>query len=184
MRRRSTRAPIRIIVPFAAGGGGDLSARIVAQPLSQALGQPVIVETRPGGDGQVAALETLRAAPDGHTIFAASASAMAAVPALRKVAPYDPLADFTPISSFFDSSFFVFVHPSVPVRSLGELFDHARANPGKLNYGSGTMFSVIQHGAGAAADWHEHGACSYIWRGAGGADFIIGRIQVMLATPP
>ena len=175
--------PIRIIVPFATGGGGELSTRIIAQPLSQALGQPVIVDTKPGADGQIAAQETMRATADGHTIFAASGSALSAVPALRKTSPYDPLADFTPISSFYTASNFVLVHSSVPARSLRELIDYARTNPGKLSYGSGNTYSVV-----AMAKLLKQTGTSMVhvpYKGEGQAvlDFITGRIQVMVATP-
>jgi tripartite-type tricarboxylate transporter receptor subunit TctC len=175
--------PIHIIVPFAAGGGGDLTARVIAQPLSQALGQPVIVDLKPGADGQIAALETMRATADGYTIFAASGGAMSAVPALRKTSPYDPLADFTPISSFYTASNFVLVHSSVPARSLGELIDYARTNPGKLSYGSGNTYSVV-----AMAQLLQQTRTNMVhvpYKGEGPAvlDFITGRIQVMVATP-
>lgn len=175
--------PIRIIVPFPPGGGGELTARVIAQPLSQALGQPVNVETKPGADGQIAAIETMRATADGYTIFAANAGAMSAVPALRKVPPYDPTVDFTPISSFYIATFFVFVHPSVPARSLGELVDYARTNPGKLSYGTGNTFSIV-----AMAQLLKQTRTSMVhvpYKGEAPAvlDFITGRIQVMLATP-
>ncbi len=175
--------PIRIIVPFPPGGGGDFSARVVAQPLSQALGQPVTVETKPGADGQLAALETIRSAADGYTIFAANAGAMFAVPALRKAPPYDPLTDFTPISSFYTATFFVLVHPSVPARSLGQLIDYARANPDRLSYGSGNTFSVV--GMAQLLLQTRTSMVHVPYKGEAPAvlDFITGRIQVMLATP-
>lgn len=175
--------PIRIIVPFAAGGGADLITRIVAQPLSQALGQPVIIDTKPGADGQIAALETMRAAPDGYTIFMGTAGAMSANSALRKAPQYDPLVDFTPISSFFLATFFIFVHSSLPAHSLGGLIDYARMNPDKLSYGSGNTFSIV-----VMAQILKHTQTSMVhvpYKGEAPAmlDFTTGRVQVMLATP-
>ena len=135
--------PVRLIVPFSAGSGADLSGRSVAGALSQTFGQQVLVENRAGADGQIAALEIKRSAPDGYTLFWGSASSLSAVPALRKVAPYDTVADFTPLALLGHFTFILCTHPSVPAATARELVAHLRANPGKLNYGGASMSSII-----------------------------------------
>jgi len=135
--------PIRVLVPFGAGSSTDIVMRILAQPLGLSLGQPVVVENKPGADGAIAAAEVARAPADGHTLVLGTNSPFSAVPHLRRNAPYDALADFTPVSLVGNYTFFVVVHPSVPVRTLGELIAHARANPGKLNYGTGNTSSIV-----------------------------------------
>src|SRR5688572_7100196 len=121
--------PIRLIVPFPPGGAAELGARIFTQPLGQALGQTVVVETKPGADGAIAAEAVMRAAPDGYTLFYATNTAFNWVLATRKNPPYNPLADFTPVSLVGYFGFFLFTHPSVPAKSVAELIAHARANP-------------------------------------------------------
>jgi tripartite-type tricarboxylate transporter receptor subunit TctC len=123
--------PVRFIVPFPPGGLADLVGRIVASPLSQSLGQQIIVDNRPGADGAIAAEITLKAQPDGHTIFMGTNSPMSAVPSLRKKPPYDPITRFAPIASLGRPVFFLFVHPSMPVKSVNELVQYARANPAR-----------------------------------------------------
>ena len=135
--------PIRIIMPFPAGATADTVARIVAQPLSQVLGQPVLVDNKPGADGAIAAELAAKSAPDGYTLLSAGNTQMLGVPTLRKNPPYDPVVDFAPITSMVKYAFFLVVHPSVPAKTLPELIDYVRANPGKLNYASGNINGIL-----------------------------------------
>jgi tripartite-type tricarboxylate transporter receptor subunit TctC len=135
--------PIRFIVGFPPGGSADPTTRIIGHALSEQMGQPVVVENRPGADSALAAEQMTRIAPDGYTIMFASNSAMTAAVALRKLPLYDPLKDFTPISMVGRATVFFYVHPSVPAKTLKEFVEHARANPGKLNYGTGNPLSIL-----------------------------------------
>jgi tripartite-type tricarboxylate transporter receptor subunit TctC len=134
---------IRFIVPFPPGGLADYIARLLGQSLTATLGQQLLVDNRPGADGAVAGVITMKAAPDGYTVFFGTNSPMSAVPALHRNPPYDPIADFTPISLLGRFTFFLFVSPSVPARTLAELIEYARANPGKLNYGTGNTSAIV-----------------------------------------
>ena len=126
---------VRIVVPFAAGGVGDLTARIVAQKLAELLGQSVVIENRPGAGGVVAADSVARAEPDGHTLFLMS-NGTAVTAGLFKSLPFDTVKDFTPVSTlgYFDIA--VVVLANSPHKTLGELVAFGKANPGKLNVGS------------------------------------------------
>jgi tripartite-type tricarboxylate transporter receptor subunit TctC len=135
--------PIRFIVGFPPGGSADPTTRIVGAALQEQLGQPVVVENRPGADSAIAAEQVSRMAPDGYTIMFASNSAMTAAVALRKNPAYDPLKDFTPISMVGRATVFFYVHPSVPAKTLKEFVEHVRANPGKLVYGTGNPLSIL-----------------------------------------
>lgn len=135
--------PIRLIVSFPPGGTADVVARLLARPVSQALGQTIVVDNRAGADGALAAVIAMNAAPDGYTLFFGSNSAMSAVPTLRKEPPYDPRTDFTPVSFIGRFTFFLFAYPALPAKTLSELIDYARANPGKLNYGSGNTTGIV-----------------------------------------
>src|SRR5215475_3773219 len=126
--------PIKIIVSQAAGGTPDIICRIISERLSQALGQQIVVENRPGGGNVVGAQAAAHAAPDGYTLFFATAAALVTNPYTFKSLPYDPLADFVSVSMIAKGPFVVLAHPSVPAKSLPELFAYDKANPGKLSF--------------------------------------------------
>lgn len=126
--------PIKLIVPFAAGGGNDGIARLLGQLLSDDLKQPVVVENRPGAGGKLGVEQGLRAEPDGYTLTLISNS-YSVNPSLYQL-PFDPVADMTPIGMIARAPFFVSVHPDVPANTLSELVELARSKPGELTYAS------------------------------------------------
>ncbi len=130
--------PVRFILPFPAGGPTDLLGRIIGQKFSAQLGQPVVPENRPGAGGNVGTEYGAKQAPDGYTIVLASPS-LSISPSLYKKLGYDPVKDFTSISMVAQIPNVLLVHPSVPARTLKELIALAKANPGKLNFGSGGL---------------------------------------------
>lgn len=127
--------PVRLIVPFAAGGGTDTVARMIAQRMTDALGQTVVADNRPAVDGLVGSDIVAKAAPDGYTLLIVSSS-HAINPALGKKLPYDTLRDFAPITHTATQQLLFVVHPTVPARSIREAIDLAKAKPDSLNYGS------------------------------------------------
>lgn len=136
--------PLRIVVPFAAGGNVDIVTRIVATGLSEALGQSVVVENKAGANGVIGAESVARANPDGYTLFIATAETMALNPFLMKSVPYDPLKDFAAIGLMDDFPFTLTVNPQLPVKSVNDFVTYARANQGKLNFSSWGTGSIGQ----------------------------------------
>ena len=128
--------PIRFLVPFAPGGGADAMARLIGPPLSERMGQPIVVENRGGAGGTIGAALGAKAAPDGYTIVMASTN-LAAAPSLHGKLPFDPLKDFTTVTLLAQTPSLIAVHPSLPVRSVKELIALARARPGQINYAGG-----------------------------------------------
>ena len=127
--------PLRFVIPLAPGGGTDMVARRVAQRLSEALGQSVIPDNRPAVDGVIAREIVARARPDGYTLLFSSSSHAMNVAIGRKL-PYDAIRDFSPITQTANQQLILVVHPSLPVHTVHELIDYAKARPGKLNYGA------------------------------------------------
>jgi tripartite-type tricarboxylate transporter receptor subunit TctC len=175
--------PIRLIVPFPAGGAADLTARIVTQALSDTLGQPLIIDNRGGADGAIAGDAVRNAAPDGYTLLLATTTGLNAAPVLRKQPPYDPITAFTPISMVGKFGFFLFVHESLPAKTVPELLAYVRAHPGKVNYATGNGTSVLTTAQLALAEKLEMQHIPYKGDAPATADLIAGRVQVMIGTP-
>lgn len=175
--------PIRLIVPFPPSGAAELGARIFAQGLSQQLGQPVVIESKPGADGAIASEAVKIAKPDGYTLYYGTATGMSFVPAAKKVPNYDPINDFTPVSLVGIFGFFVFSHSSLPVNTIGELIAYARANPGKLNYGTGNATSILATAQFAAQQKIDAVHIPYKGDGPLSLDLVAGRVQFSIATP-
>jgi tripartite-type tricarboxylate transporter receptor subunit TctC len=174
--------PIRFIISFGAGSASDALARIAAQDLSQSLGQAVVVLPKPGADGALSGLELKRAAADGYTFLFGSNSALAVVVGLRKDPPYDPTKDFTPISYLGDNTFFVVVHPSVPVKSVSELIAHAKANPKAINYATPNTYALAATALFAANNGVVMHAVPYKSEPDAMPDLLSGRVHLMLGT--
>ncbi len=147
--------PIRVVIPFPAGGPTDVAARIIAPLLVQSLGQNIVVDNRGGSHGSIGAQIVASARPDGHTLLIGNSSPLIAVPVLRKSPPYDPERDFSPIAFLGWTPLLLVVTTDLPVRSLNELINHARANPGKLRVAAAnppTIFAMAQLRALAKLD--------------------------------
>ena len=135
--------PVRLLVPFPPGSGSDVAARSIAQQLSATLGQAFVVENKPGAGGSIAAMEVVRAAPDGYTLLVGSSSSLAANVALLKSMPYDPAKDLAAVAGVADSVTALIVKPGFPAKTLREFIAHVKQNPGKVNAGYGSSSTQI-----------------------------------------
>jgi tripartite-type tricarboxylate transporter receptor subunit TctC len=173
---------IRLVVPFPAGSATDTIARTFAAAVSASVGQPVLVDNKAGADGAIAGAEVARAAPDGYTLLMATNSPMSAVPAMRKVPPYDPVADFTPITDIGRYTFFIVAHPSLPANTVSELVQYAKANPGKLNYATGNTTGILSFAQLAALTGMDIVHVPYKGEPQALTDLIAGRVHMMVAA--
>ena len=172
---------IRLVVPFPAGGPPDVIARVVADALTTRLGQTVVVENRPGAGATVGTRSVAAAQPDGYTLLYASTTSLSIAPSLFKNVDYDPIKSFAPVAGISIGPAVVVVHPSVPAKTVAELVAHAKANPGKLNYGAG----VASPPHIAWAQWQQATGTEVLfvpYRGMAPAmsDLIGGQIQLMI----
>jgi len=126
--------PVRIVNPFAAGGGQDVLLRPLAQKLSESLKQPFVIDNKPGANGMIGSEIVAKSVPDGYTLLGGTTGALAMNAVVQPRLPYDPLKDFAPISNYADSAFILSVHPSVPAQSVMELVALAKSRPGQLTY--------------------------------------------------
>ncbi len=177
-------SPIRLVVPFAPGGGADLMARILAGPLGKRLGQPVVIENKPGGGATLGADFVAKSAPDGYTLLWTTPGPQITNPYLMPKLPYDPFRDFTAIATVVTAVNVLVVTPSLPVTSVAELIAYAKANPGKLNFSS----------SGVGASSHLSGELFKMmagidivhvpYRGSGPSlqDLLAGNVQMAIDT--
>src|SRR5437016_8839248 len=128
--------PVTIVVPFAAGGGTDIIARLLAQKLEQRLGKSFLIDNKPGAGSTLGAAAAARAAPDGYTLLMAPSPAMAMSVSIYKHLPYDPATDFIPIALAAQTPFVLIVNPALPIHSVADLIRFAKEKPGQLSYGS------------------------------------------------
>ena len=176
--------PIHLIVPFPPGGGNDTVARAIAQQLGPDLGQPMVIDNRPGAGGSVGAELAAKAPPDGYTLFLAGVGSHAVNPNVHAKLPYDPVKDFAPVTLLASAPSVLVVNPAVPARTIGEFTAYARANPGKLNYASNGNGSAAQL---AAAMYESLAGVRMVhvpYKGIAPAmtDLMGGEVQLMFGT--
>ena len=182
--------PIRLIVPYAAGGTSDILARQLGPKLSEAWGQPVVVENKPGANGNVGADFVAKSAPDGYTLLLTDLGGLVISASVYPQLPFNPSKDFTPVAMVSYSPHVLAVHPSVPVKNVKELIQHARANPGKLNFavsgiGGAPQLAGIEFAQRTGVQWtyipYKGGSDAVGAVAAGQADVLFNG---MLATWP
>src|SRR5712692_5403051 len=176
--------PIRLIVPFAAGGGNDNVARLVGKRLSESLGQQVVIDNRPGAGGVVGAELAAKSAPDGYTLFLGGVGSHAINPNLHDRLPYDPIKDFAPVALLASAPLILVVHPSVPAGSIREFTALARSKPGQLNYasngnGSSSHLAAVMFEAMAGVAMVH---VPYKGLSPALADLLSGRVQLMFSS--
>lgn len=173
--------PIRLIVPFSAGGASDTAARALAQAMPKSLGQQIVVENKPGGAGAIAAQAVIHAPPDGQTLLWGVAS-MAALPFMASTPPFQSLADFAPVAMVGRFAFCIVTHASVPAQTVAQFVGYARANPDKLSYASSTLSEFK-----SAAQFMKATGVSMVrvpYKGGSQVipDLLAGRVQVHFGT--
>jgi tripartite-type tricarboxylate transporter receptor subunit TctC len=177
---------ITLLVASPAGGGTDFAARLIAEPLGQRLGQPVVVENRPGGNGAVGMLAAIRARPDGHTLIVAYSGTLTGKPAVEGVADYDPARDLLAVAQITNSPQVMVVHPGVPAADLREFVAYAKARPGQLNYGSSGNGSLHHLGCELLKLRTGIDIVHVPYRGTGETvtDLLAGRLHFYMNSPP
>nr|WP_315596656.1 tripartite tricarboxylate transporter substrate binding protein [uncultured Cupriavidus sp.] len=177
--------PVMLVVSAAAGGTTDLAARLISEPLSKALGQSVVVDNKPGGNGTIAAQNVQRAKPDGYTLLVQYSGYHVITPLLTKTS-WDPVKDFAPVANLLSAPQVLVVRPNLPVKSLKELVAYAKANPNKLNYASSGNGS-LQHVSTELLNQMAGIQITHVpYKGTGPAmtDLLGGNVDMTITTPP
>jgi tripartite-type tricarboxylate transporter receptor subunit TctC len=176
--------PIKLVVPYAAGGPTDVLGRLVGEYLGRDLKQPVIVENKAGAQGAIGAEAVARSEPDGYTLFVTAASIFVLNPMLYKKLPYDPVKDFRMLALVTDLPVVMEIHPSVPAKTVAEFVAYAKQNPGKLNFGSAGTGGTIHLAGEMFKQMAGIDMVHVAYKGAGPAltDLLSGNIQLMFDT--
>ncbi|WP_404991278.1 Bug family tripartite tricarboxylate transporter substrate binding protein [Cupriavidus pauculus] len=177
--------PVMLVVSAAAGGTTDLAARLISEPLAKALGQSVVVDNKPGGNGTIAAQAVQRAKPDGYTLLVQYSGYHVITPLLTKTS-WDPVKDFAPVANLLSAPQVLVVRPGLPVKSLKELVAYAKANPNKLNYASSGNGS-LQHVSTELLNQMAGIQITHVpYKGTGPAmtDLLGGNVDMTITTPP
>jgi len=178
--------PVKLVLGFAPGGAADLVSRVISEPLSKSLGQPVVVENKPGAGSSIAAEFVAKAAPDGYTFLIASPSSILVNPIIQPKSGFDPRRDLIPVTLVSSSPLVVVVNPKVPVNSVKELVAHAKQNPGKLNYASSGPGAAPHMAAVMFMRLTGVDMVHIPFKGGGPAvqSVLAGDTQLSFATPP
>ncbi|HLK83851.1 MAG TPA: tripartite tricarboxylate transporter substrate binding protein [Xanthobacteraceae bacterium] len=178
--------PVTVVVPFAAGGGNDILARLLAQHMGQALGQQFVIENRAGAGGTIGARAVAKAPPDGHTLMVAHSGVFAIAPALYADPGYDPRRDFTPIGLIASYQQILVTHPSLPVRSISDLIALARKRPGKITYATAGVGSGSHVSTELLAMMADIKLTHVPYRGTGAlqGDLVGGHVDMAVSTFP
>jgi tripartite-type tricarboxylate transporter receptor subunit TctC len=178
--------PITLVVPYAAGGGNDAMARVVAEHMSRTLRQQIVIENRGGAGGSIATRQVAKMPPDGYTLALGGTGTLAINPSLYPNVGYDPRKDFAPVGLIATSALVVLVHPSVPARSIAELIALAKQEPGKLNYASAGSGSGIHLGTELFAAMADIKLTHIPYKGSGPAltDLLGGHVAIYFSSLP
>jgi tripartite-type tricarboxylate transporter receptor subunit TctC len=178
--------PITLVVPYAAGGGNDVMARIVGEKMSKTLGQQVVIDNRPGAGGALATRQVAKAAPDGYTLVIGGTGSLAVNPTLQPNVGYDVRKDFAPVGMIGSSAMIVLIHPSIPAKSIPELIALAKKQPGKLTFASAGVGSGIHLGAELFANMAGIKLVHVPYKGTGPAltDLMGGHVSIYFSSLP
>lgn len=173
---------ITMVSPYQPGGGADGIGRVLAEAASRELGQPVVVDSKPGAEGMIGSLDVAKSQPDGYRILWGGAGSMMMSTALRKNPPFDPVTAFTPVAATVDFSFFLYVHPSFPARDIKEFIAYVKAHPGEVSYASSGGLSLLNMADLEAKHGLKMVRVPYKGEASAATDLVANRVQALFAT--
>jgi tripartite-type tricarboxylate transporter receptor subunit TctC len=172
-----------VVIHFPAGGSTDVVTRILAQALTESMGQPFVVENKPGADGAIAAAQVIASPPDGYTLFVATNTPMMQLPLLKKEPPYDPVTAFTPISLVGRYTFVLVIAPTFPAKTMSEFIAYAKANPGRINFATYSGATQLAYAQIVKTAGVEMLRVPYKGEAPSVTDILGGQIHAVFATP-